>query len=1279
MAAVLWLLLGTATALAQDVNHVANATLLNRNTNGGTTVADFQCRGNSPNSNSTDASTTAIDLGAEIHVNTITFTRQSGGDHNFRVGWGTSQTGNTLSGNNTMGSWTLTVNATIRYIFFNHTNMAQNDANAPRIMNLAVWGPSLAPTTIAISDASNVTVTTATLNANVTSTETVTARGFRYGIGNPGTPSDSWGTNVALGTGTGPITTNLTGLTTDQTYYFYAYATSNGITYYSEVKSFLAADCQIKNFEICMTSTRHFVQGGASVETGRGNSCGENLGSLTGDPIIRYALPAGFCPGTYAVMLEYASDGTNNDNNRVGTTSDYGNMQVRFDLPSTGGWGGGTGNDQRQQWWLRSGKTTLTITDADEYIYLAPRGINPAKLIFTRIEDCAHGTEPKTEIYGLSFPGGTNSDIPNNANWNDADRIWRTPYGAGEFIYKTDQRTDRLRYTGTNDDANGGGLWRRLSVAQRDSLVGEAPDVTTRHRLASTNDRTRYIEWTNVNGGRGGYATLLLVTSNDDNCNNRIQITVNGVPTYVQTNSIQGIITDAARVQRIALTAGTTNTIRLVGWGNNNNVVGFILRFTDCAEPLCDNPATPELFSNTTCAGESLFDLVDESTMENGVDYYWQISPTGEVADDTYAVAEYGTTYYLRVFNGECWSDVDETVTVTVLPSVATAGTVSPSSTQEVMQGGTAGLTLTGYAGTIAWQMSTDNEEWTSVGGSSATLSLATGVIGTFYYRAVVTVNCDGDEDSATSNTVTVVVKDPSFFDEDANATPCVTGTYVDTNTSEYWTIRSIGRNTYLEDYTTGSNTRLRHGAANANSNNARWIIETSGSNRMYRNVATNRYLTMENECWNGGALSSGQGDGNNNAPSMILNATGVRREFRQDLVSGNIFRIGARHDGANFVAPGTVTHSLWTGAAENGCIGSANGVVARNPNNPSSGNAIADNNHFRFEIIHFPAVSVYYPDLIVSNVTITSPGEITLGDAVTGTFTISNTATVGAVANGTAVRVKLEFNGQFFYETYTGGLAVGATTAPISFSFTPLQTGENIELMVTVNSNYTIEELNCLNNSNVAITLVDVLPVPTTTAAPLKEFHLKWSRATDATGGGITHPTSANDGSVNFSSVSIDQTAELTNCLEVYFELNEEYAHENHVVTLVGNGLPETELFVAYDTFGNVLFDGTHNYICFSALKGWSGTIHVYETQEYTGSRQRAVSTALGERIASYSITIPTDVTTDVNNANADRIVKTVNCYTVTGVEVPCNVQGVIIKRITYTDGSTNMEKELK
>ncbi|NHM05529.1 beta strand repeat-containing protein, partial [Flavobacterium celericrescens] len=80
------------------------------------------------------------------------------------------------------------------------------------------------PPQLSSLSASNVSFTTATLNANVTSegSTTVTSRGFYYGL----TPNPTSNNTIITGT-TGAMSTNLTGLLPGTVYYFRAYATNS--------------------------------------------------------------------------------------------------------------------------------------------------------------------------------------------------------------------------------------------------------------------------------------------------------------------------------------------------------------------------------------------------------------------------------------------------------------------------------------------------------------------------------------------------------------------------------------------------------------------------------------------------------------------------------------------------------------------------------------------------------------------------------------------------------------------------------------------------------------------------------------------------------------------------------------------------------------------------------------------------------------------------------------------------------------------------------------------
>lgn len=89
--------------------------------------------------------------------------------------------------------------------------------------------------TVTTGTASSVTGTGATLSGNVTSdgNTTVTARGFVYG-----TSANNLSQTVQSGSGTGSFTKALTGLSSNTTYYYKAYATNTAGTAYGDVMTF---------------------------------------------------------------------------------------------------------------------------------------------------------------------------------------------------------------------------------------------------------------------------------------------------------------------------------------------------------------------------------------------------------------------------------------------------------------------------------------------------------------------------------------------------------------------------------------------------------------------------------------------------------------------------------------------------------------------------------------------------------------------------------------------------------------------------------------------------------------------------------------------------------------------------------------------------------------------------------------------------------------------------------------------------------------------------------
>jgi hypothetical protein len=325
--------------------------------------------------------------------------------------------------------------------------------------------------------------------------------------------------------------------------------------------------------------------------------------------------------------------------------------------------------------------------------------------------------------------------------------------------------------------------------------------------------------------------------------------------------------------------------------------------------------------------------------------------------------------------------------------------------------------------------------------------------IGEKYCFKVVAKNDAGS--SGDSNVACATITDPTTIDEDADLF-CDDVVRTD-NLVEYWTIKSRNESSFLQDDENNdageTNGRLRNGAANANNISARWILESQGGDQYrYKNLATGRYITMNNDCWDGANNT------NHNTPSLTYNVSDDQRNFYR-VANGDYFQIQSRR---------------WEGGAGGHWWNVNNyGNCGNNNNNIWASQTGTRGNAFDFEITHYPYT--VYPDIVVNSISFTSPSTIALGDEVSGTLQIQNIAPNGVVANGTAIKIRLAFNGQFFYVSYDGGLYV-STIVNVPFSFTPNKATESASLVATANSNYTIEELDCSNNSRTSTTTIEII-----------------------------------------------------------------------------------------------------------------------------------------------------------------------------------------------------------
>jgi len=158
------------------------------------------------------------------------------------VCWSTSQNPTISDAHNANGSGTgiyevnmpaLTANTTY-YVRAYATNSAGTSYGEQKSFTTS---QSTTTPTVITNAVSNITQTSATCGGHVTSdgNATVTARGVCCSTSSNPTINNSHTTN---GTGTGSFTSNITGLTSNTTYYVRAYATNTKGTSYGEQKSF---------------------------------------------------------------------------------------------------------------------------------------------------------------------------------------------------------------------------------------------------------------------------------------------------------------------------------------------------------------------------------------------------------------------------------------------------------------------------------------------------------------------------------------------------------------------------------------------------------------------------------------------------------------------------------------------------------------------------------------------------------------------------------------------------------------------------------------------------------------------------------------------------------------------------------------------------------------------------------------------------------------------------------------------------------------------------------
>jgi hypothetical protein len=191
-------------------------------------------------------------------------------------------------------------------------------------------------------------------------------------------------------------------------------------------------------------------------------------------------------------------------------------------------------------------------------------------------------------------------------------------------------------------------------------------------------------------------------------------------------------------------------------------------------------PAQPEAITGTStqCPGitsqtYSIAAVTNATTYNWTVPTGWSITSGAGTTSITVTTGSAGQNGNISVTaQNSCGTSTARTLAVTVNPA-SVPGTVSAN--QTICSGQTpSNITLTGNTGTIQWQVSTDNNNFTNISGATAS-SLTSAQMGalpaTRFYRAVVT---SGACSSVNSPVVTVTVSPPSVAGTvSANQTIC--------------------------------------------------------------------------------------------------------------------------------------------------------------------------------------------------------------------------------------------------------------------------------------------------------------------------------------------------------------------------------------------------------------------------------------------------------------------------------------------------------------------------
>ncbi|WP_310555913.1 IPT/TIG domain-containing protein, partial [Flavobacterium sp.] len=370
----------------------------------------------------------------------------------------------------------------------------------------------------------------------------------------------------------------------------------------------------------------------------------------------------------------------------------------------------------------------------------------------TRVQHVTTGTTPNRVltvqwIDARRFDGGTkvNNDFDFQIKLYETSNIVQVVYGPCATTYTTDlavqvglrgaANTDFNNRTTTNNwpASTAGGT--NAATCNTGNGAGELPTGGLTYTWTPPALVPTITSLTTSNGCTGD--SLII---NGTNLSSATAVTIGGTAATITGNT--------ATTVTVTVGSGTTGTVAVTTSGGTATSSG-----TYTVSTIPANPANPT--SNSPQCNPTGVTITQTGAAPVGQTWYWQTTATGTSTTSNAATAQVVSTsgtYYIRSFNGTCWSPSSGSVVVTVNNPIATLATIPNPTTAAtgVCYAGSGAVTTTSWtaaAGATSYDVyfGTNPVPVFTVNQVGTTYTTGTLLASTTYYWKIVPKSACGD------------------------------------------------------------------------------------------------------------------------------------------------------------------------------------------------------------------------------------------------------------------------------------------------------------------------------------------------------------------------------------------------------------------------------------------------------------------------------------------------------------------------------------------------------